>query len=65
MLDPDFKRFHTEPPDSTPKQVRLPIRVDQAPFVDVLTWSMPELSDQRRHAGDAVGDDAGEHDRSV
>jgi len=44
VLDPDFKRFHTEPPDSTPKQVRLPIHVDQAPFVDVLTWSMPELS---------------------
>lgn len=44
VLDPDFKRFHTEPPDSTPKQVRLPIHVDQAPFMDVLTWSMPELS---------------------
>ena len=44
VLDPDFKRFHTEPPDSTPKQVRLPIRVEQAPFVEVLTWSMPELT---------------------
>lgn len=44
VLDPDFKRFHTEPPDSTSKQVRLPIQVDQAPFMEVLTWSMPDLS---------------------
>lgn len=44
VLDPDFRRFHTEPPDSTAKQIRFPVRVDQAPFVDVLTWSMPELT---------------------
>lgn len=44
VLDPDFHRFHTEPPDSTAKQIRFPVKVDQAPFIEVLTWSMPELS---------------------
>jgi hypothetical protein len=44
VLDPDFRRFHTEPPDSTVKQIRFPVKVGQAPFMDVLTWSVPELT---------------------
>lgn len=47
ILDPDWHRFHMEPPDSLPKpnskQIRIATRVEQAPFLDVLTWSMPEI----------------------
>ncbi len=44
ILDPDWHRFHMEPPDSNTKQIRIPTRVDSAAFVDVLTWSMPEMT---------------------
>jgi len=44
VLDPDFRRFHMEPPDSAARQIRFPVKIDQAPFVDVLTWSVPELT---------------------
>lgn len=44
ILDPDFHRYHTEPPDSNAKQIRVPTQVDQAPYLDVLTWSVPELT---------------------
>jgi len=44
VFDADWHRFHMEPPDSNAKQVRVATSVDQAPFVDVLTWSMPEMS---------------------
>lgn len=43
VFDPDWHRFHMEPPDSNTKQIRVPAKIDQAPFIDVLTWSMPEL----------------------
>lgn len=43
ILDPKVRRFHMSRPDSTPAQVRFPVRVEAAPFTDVLTWSMPEL----------------------
>ncbi|MEP6835676.1 MAG: DUF2911 domain-containing protein [Gemmatimonas sp.] len=43
ILDPDFHRYHMEPPDSNAKQIRIPVTVTTAPFTDVLTWSMPEL----------------------
>jgi hypothetical protein len=44
VLDPEFRRFHMEPPDSAARQIRFPVKIDQAPFVDVLTWSVPELT---------------------
>ncbi|MES2124444.1 MAG: DUF2911 domain-containing protein [Gemmatimonadota bacterium] len=43
VLDSNSHRFHMEPPDSTVKAIRIPTHIDQAPFVDVLTWSVPEL----------------------
>ncbi len=43
VLDPDSHRFHMSPPDSSTTQVRFPVRVEERPFTDVLTWSMPEL----------------------
>jgi hypothetical protein len=43
VLDPKSHRFHMEPPDSTKEQVRIPVRIETAPFTEVLTWSMPEL----------------------
>lgn len=44
VLDPDHHRFHMDPPGVTATQIRFPVKVDSAQFVDVLTWSMPELS---------------------
>jgi Protein of unknown function (DUF2911) len=44
ILDPAWHIFHMDPPDSNARQIRISTPVDQAPFVDVLTWSMPELS---------------------
>jgi hypothetical protein len=43
VLDPKSHRYHMEPPDSSAAQIRIPVRVEAAPFTDVLTWSMPEL----------------------
>lgn len=43
VLDPKVRRFHMDRPDSSAAQVRFPVRVEAAPFIDVLTWSMPEL----------------------
>lgn len=44
VLDPDFHRYHMNPPDSVATQIRFPVHIDQAPSVDVLTWSLPELT---------------------
>jgi hypothetical protein len=33
-----------EPPDSSAAQVRFPVRPEEAPFTEVLTWSVPALS---------------------
>ncbi len=44
VLEPNWHLYHMEPPDSNAKQVRIATPVSQAPFVDVLTWSMPELT---------------------
>jgi hypothetical protein len=41
VLDPRFHRFHMMPPDSTAEQLRFPVRPEQRPFVEVLTWSFP------------------------
>ena len=44
VLDPEARRYHMEPPDSSGKQVRIPVRPTQGPFTEVLTWSVPEMS---------------------
>lgn len=44
VLDPNSRIFHMDPPDSNANQIRIRTPVDQAPAVDVLTWSMPELT---------------------
>ena len=43
VLEPKVRLYHMNPPDSTPAQIRFPVRVAAIPFTDVLTWSMPEL----------------------
>jgi hypothetical protein len=43
VLDPRAHRYHMNPPDSTASQIRIPVRVEPAPFTDVLTWSIPDL----------------------
>jgi DUF2911 family protein len=44
VLDPRFRRFHMYPPDSTPEQIRFPVRPEARPFVEVLTWWFPANS---------------------
>lgn len=44
VLEPKWHLYHMEPPDSNATQVRITTPVSLAPFVDVLTWSMPELT---------------------
>ena len=44
ILDPRVHRYHEEPPDSTPDQVRIATRTRKAPFAEVLTWSMPDIT---------------------
>jgi len=44
VLDPDTTRFHTQRPRARPGQVRLTVRPEKRPFVEVLTWSFPEVS---------------------
>jgi hypothetical protein len=44
VLDPKAHRFHMEPPDSAQNQIRIPVKIETAPFTDVLTWSMPQLA---------------------
>ena len=43
VLDPKFKLFHMNPPDSLGTQIRFPVRAREAPFAEVLTWSMPDV----------------------
>ncbi len=43
VLDPKWKLFHTTPPDSNPAQIRFAVHTREAPFAEVLTWSMPSL----------------------
>jgi len=44
VLEPKVHSYHEYPPDSTGQQVRIATHVTQAPFTEVLTWSMPTLS---------------------
>ena len=43
VLDPKWKQFHNMPPDSNPAQIRFAVHAREAPFAEVLTWSMPAL----------------------
>ncbi len=43
VLDPKWKQFHNMPPDSNPAQIRFAVHAREAPFTEVLTWSMPAL----------------------
>jgi hypothetical protein len=44
ILHPKVRIYHEDPPDSTGQQVRIATHVTQAPFAEVLTWSMPAMS---------------------
>lgn len=44
VLDPRDRMFHTEHPDSTPSQIRLPVTRREVPHVEVLTWTFTEVS---------------------
>ncbi|CAN5399316.1 hypothetical protein BH09GEM1_BH09GEM1_28090 [soil metagenome] len=47
VLDPRATLWHTRHPDSTATQIRFPIRTAvDAPYLDVLTWSIPELRNE-------------------
>ena len=43
VLDPTVRLYHMNPPDSSATQVRFAVQTHDAPYLDVLTWSMPEL----------------------
>ncbi len=43
VLDPKVHLYHMAPPDSNATQIRFPVQTHDAPYLDVLTWSMPEL----------------------
>ncbi|MBW8768742.1 MAG: DUF2911 domain-containing protein [Gemmatimonadetes bacterium] len=43
VLDPKVRIYHMNPPDSNATQIRFPVETHDAPYLDVLTWSMPEL----------------------
>ena len=42
-LDTNHRRWHLPHPDTTPMLLRFPVAPEEAPFVDVLTWSFPSL----------------------
>jgi hypothetical protein len=42
VLDPNSRRFHMSPPD-TSALLRIPAKVEAVPFTEVLTWSFPEI----------------------
>lgn len=44
VLDPNWRIFHMDPPDSLATQIRIPTRAVDAPVTEVLTWSMPTLN---------------------
>ncbi len=44
VLEPKVHIYHEYPPDSTAQQVRVATPVTQAPFAEILTWSMPALT---------------------
>lgn len=42
VLDPRPRLYHMTHPDSTPEQIRFPVKALPGPFTEVLTWSFPE-----------------------
>jgi hypothetical protein len=44
ILDPQVRRYHMDPPDSTDRALRLSVSPAVAPFAEVLTWSMPAVT---------------------
>jgi hypothetical protein len=46
VLDPRTTLWHTAHPDSSATQIRFPVRPADAPYLDVLTWSIPELRNE-------------------
>ena len=43
ILDPRFRRYHSEGIDSTDAQIRFPIHTQEGPNTDALTWSILEV----------------------
>ncbi|MGZ8412008.1 MAG: DUF2911 domain-containing protein [Gemmatirosa sp.] len=43
VLEPKARIFHMDPPDSSAKQIRFPVRAETGPFTEVLTWSFPDV----------------------
>src|SRR5258708_25268785 len=46
VLDPRAVLWHTRHPDSSATQIRFPIHPVEAPYLDVVTWSIPELRNE-------------------
>jgi hypothetical protein len=44
VLDPEARRYHMEPPDSSARQIRIPVRTTPGAFTEVLTWSIPDIT---------------------
>lgn len=45
VLDPNWRIFDVDPPDSNAIQIRVSTPISQAPLMEALTWSMPELTE--------------------
>ena len=43
VLDRDSTRWHTQPPKAADSVLRIPVKRETRPFLDVLTWSFPEV----------------------
>jgi hypothetical protein len=43
VLDPRYRKYHTEIPDSTGDQIRYVVHPGEGPFTEVLTFSFPEV----------------------
>jgi len=43
VLDPRHRRYHADPPDSTPEQIRYPVHPSPAAFTEVLGFSFPVI----------------------
>ncbi|MEP6622638.1 MAG: DUF2911 domain-containing protein [bacterium] len=46
VLDTRTTLWHTAHPDSNGTQIRFPIHTTEAPYLDVVTWSIPELRNE-------------------
>jgi hypothetical protein len=43
ILDPDDRRYHTQPPEPRDDQIRMPISPGTTEFTEVLTWEFAEV----------------------